>query len=113
MTWQSAIVLIISTLGLVLIGYVVLTGLFRALNKPALLLPWKRTERIVQLQAQGNELLSQRISSEDRHVVQRALNTLAIPHARSMSGPWSNSDPIADAEQDIQSVWNRVKADGQ
>ena len=113
MSWQSAIVLVGSTVGLMLIGYIVLTAVFRAVSRPALLLPWKRRATILQLQAQGNELLSRRLSSEDRHVVERALNTLAIPHASSLSGPWSNSDPIADAEHDILSVWNSISTDGQ
>lgn len=113
MSWQSALVLIGSTIGLVLIGYVVLTTVFRAASRPTLLLPWKRRAKILQLQAQGNELLSRRLSSEDRHAVERALNTLSIPHASSMSGPWSNSDPIADAEHDILSVWHSMTHDGQ
>ncbi len=109
MSWDSAFVLVVSTLGLVLIGYVVLTAVFRALSHPSLLLPGMRSRKIAELQAKGDELLSERLSSEDRHVVERAMNTLRIPNASSLSGPWSKSDPITDAEQDVQSVWNRVK----
>lgn len=111
MNWESALVLIFSTLGLVLIGYVVLTTLFRALRSPALLLPWSRKKRISQLQTQGHELLAQRLSSEDRHAVERAMNTLAIPRVAGLSGPWASSDPITDAEHDILDVWNGVNAE--
>lgn len=108
MPWETAVVLIVSTIGLVLIGYVALTTLFRALSRPSLLLPWKRGQKIAELEAKGNELLAQRLSSEDRHAVERAMNTLRIPGVRNLSGPWSQSDPIQDAERDIQGVWTRV-----
>lgn len=111
MNWETAIVLIVSTLGLVLIGYVVLTTVIKAISRPALLLPWKRDAKIAKLQAQGDELLAERLSSEDRHAVERAMNTLRIPGVRNLSGPWSHSDPIQDAERDIQGVWTRVNAE--
>jgi hypothetical protein len=111
MSWESAVVLIVSTLGLVLIGYIVLTMVFRAISRPSLLLPWKRDAKIAELRAQGEELLAERLSSEDRHAVERAMNTLRIPGVRNLSGPWSNSDPIQDAERDIQGVWKRVNAE--
>lgn len=111
MNWQTGLVLIFSTLGLVLIGYVVLTTVIRALTRPALLLPWTRKKKVNQLQTQGRELLAQPLSSEDRHMVERAMNTLAIPGVAGLSGPWSSSDPIIDAEHDILDVWNRVNAE--
>lgn len=113
MNWESALVLIFSTLGLVLIGYVALTTLFRALRSPALLFPWSRRKKINQLQAQGLELLAQRLSKDDRHAVERAMNTLMIPGVSGLSGPWSSSDPIFDAENDIMGVWRRVNAEDQ
>lgn len=108
MTWETILILIVSTLGLVLIGYVALTTLFRALSRPSLLLPWKRSQKIAELEEKGSELLRMPLSRDDRHAVERALNTLRIPGVRNLSGPWSQSDPIQDAEQDIQSVWTRV-----
>ena len=111
MTWESFLVLTVSTLGLVLIGYVVLTTVFRALNRPSLLLPWKRKAIIADLQSKGNELLRERLSPDDRLAVERALNTLRIPETRGLSGPWSTSDPVDDAERDIMGVWSRVHAE--
>lgn len=108
MSWESVLVLIFSTLGLVLIGYVVLTTVFQAISRPSLLLPWKRDAKIAELRAKGDELLAERLSREDRHAVERAMNTLGIPGVAGMSGPWSKSDPITDAEHDILNVWNRI-----
>jgi hypothetical protein len=39
---ETFLILAISTLGIVLIGYVILTPILRALERPTLLLPWKR-----------------------------------------------------------------------
>lgn len=111
MNWQSFLVLVVSTLGLVLIGYVVLTMLFRMLNRPSLLLPWKRKSIIADLEAKGRELLREPLSPDDRLAVERALNTLRIPETRGLTGPWSTSDPIDDAERDILGVWSRVRPD--
>lgn len=101
-------VLVASTLGMVLIGYVVLTTLFRALNRPGLLLPWMRKSHVAKLEARAMELLREPLSADDRHVLERALNTLRIPETKSMIGPWSTRDPINDAEDDINTVWQRV-----
>lgn len=112
MSWVSFLVLVVSTLGLVLIGYVVLTMLFRVLSRPSLLLPWKRKSMIAELEARGNELLREPLSADDRLAVERALNTLRIPETRGLTGPWSDSDPINDAERDILGVWSRVRPEG-
>lgn len=108
MGWDSLLVLVVSTIGLVLVGYVVLTVVFRAISRPTLLLPWMRSARASELEARGTELLAERLSQDDRHIVQRALNTLRIPGARSLTAPWADSDPILDAEKDIQSVWSKL-----
>jgi hypothetical protein len=65
----------------------------------------------------GEQLLRAPLSADDRLAVERALNTLSIPGARSLTGPWSKSDPLTDAEQDIlgvkQKIENRDRATGQ
>jgi hypothetical protein len=109
MDWQTLIVLALSTLGLVLIGYVVLTTLLRALNRPGLLLPWKRRAKIAELHALGSRLLRERLTAEDHLAVERAMNTLEIPGTETLTGPWSRSDPIVDAERDILAVQARVE----
>lgn len=96
--------LVVSTVGIVLVGYVVLVPILRALERPTLLFPWKRTARAKELQAIAEELQRMPLSEEDRLAVQRATNTLSIPSARQMTGPWSKSDPIVDAERDILMV---------
>lgn len=105
----TIILLVISTISIVLIGYVVLTPILRALERPTLLFPWKRKARIDELQQIAHELLRQPLSEDDDLAVRRALNSLSIPGARQMTGPWSNSDPIVDAEQDILSVKERLE----
>lgn len=105
----TIVVLVLSTLGLVLIGYVVLTTVLRALNRPRLLLPWTRRSRIIELHALGSELLREPLSPDDRLAVERALNTLEIPRTGSLTGPWSTSDPVVDAERDILAVQWRMQ----
>jgi hypothetical protein len=113
---ETFLILAISTLGIVLIGYVILTPILRALERPTLLLPWKRTSKAAELQTMGEQLLRAPLSADDRLAVERALNTLSIPGARSLTGPWSKSDPLTDAEQDIlgvkQKIENRDRATG-
>jgi hypothetical protein len=108
---ETILILAISTLGLVLIGYVILTPILRALERPTLLLPWKRQSKVDELQAIGEQLLRAPLSADDRLAVERALNTLSIPGARSLTGPWSKSDPLIDAEQDVLSVKSKLERD--
>jgi len=105
---ETFLILLVSTLGVVLIGYVILTPVLRALERPTLLLPWKRSEKVSDLQAVGEQLLRNPLSAEDRLAVERALNTLSIPGAKSLTGPWSKSDPLIDAEKDILSVRHKL-----
>lgn len=104
MDLTTLMLLIVSTISIILIGYVVLVPVLRALERPALLLPWKRTSRVRELEAIAEELQRQPMSDDDRLALQRAINTLSIPSARQLSGPWSKSDPIVDAERDILMV---------
>lgn len=108
MTVQTILVLVVSTISLVLIGYFVLTPILRKLERPDLLLPWKRKERVSELQEMAAMLLREPLSADDRLAVERALNTLSIPGVQQLTGPWSRSDPIVDAERDILSVSAKV-----
>lgn len=105
---STLIVLVVSTLGFVLVAYVVLTTLSRFLERPSLLLPWKRTARINELRNIGTALMEEPLSDDDRLAVQRALNTLAMARTSEFTGPWSKSNPILDAEHDILSVQQRT-----
>lgn len=112
MNLETLLILIVSTAGLVLIGYVVFSTILRALSRPSLLFPWRRRAAIVDLETRGGELLREPLSAADRLAVERALNTLRIPNTGWFTGPWSNSDPILDAEQDIMTVWLKVRGNG-
>lgn len=106
---STLIILVVSTLGFVLVAYVVLTTLFRILERPSLIFPWKRTARVQELRQIGQQLLEEPLSDEDRLAVQRALNTLAMTRASEFTGPWAKSNPILDAEHDILSVQQRIR----
>lgn len=101
MTLETFVVLVVSTLGLVLIGYVILVPVLRALERPTLLLPWKRKATVAELQAIGASLMREPLSADEHLAVERALNTLAMGRSSDMTGPWSKSDPLIDAERDI------------
>lgn len=101
MDLQTVVVLVVSTLGLVLIGYVILVPVLRALERPTLLLPWKRKATVAELQEIGAQLMREPLSADEHLAVERALNSLAIGRASDMTGPWSKSDPLIDAERDI------------
>ena len=108
MSIESILLLIVSTVSIVLIGYFVLTPILRRLERPALLLPWKRKARVAELQEIAAGLLREPLSADDRLAVERAMNTLSIPGVQQLTGPWSRSDPIVDAENDILSVRSKV-----
>lgn len=106
---STLIILVVSTLGFVLVAYVVLTTLSRFLERPSLLIPGKRAARIRELQETGAILLEEPLADEDKLAVQRALNTLAMQRTSEFTGPWSKSNPILDAEHDILSVQHRIQ----
>ena len=108
MNVETFLLLVISTVSIVLIGYFVLTPILRRLERPALLFPWKRKERVQELQDLAARLLREPLSADDRLAVERALNTLSIPGVQQLTGPWSRTDPIVDAERDILSVSNKL-----